>query len=159
MIFSATVTGWEWLSILADTATVVTGVAVVFAVVPFFQARKRERRAADQWYVERYWMLQDKKRPRRRWNGAVSVTIPFAVRWAELRLCEDELDARADGWVTNDSWSLWCVSILEHRDDPVMAGIVAKTPPNELHLLREYWRNGNDPMTIGVWRQFWRGLR
>lgn len=150
---------WTWLANLANAATVVTGFAVVFALVPFFQSRKRQRQEADQWYVERYWKLQDRKRPRRRLDGSVVVENPFEVRWAELRLCEDELDARANGWITNDSWDVWTDAILAHRDDPRMTGIVARTAGDELVRLREFWQSGQDPITIGRWRQFWRGIR
>ncbi|WP_145985725.1 hypothetical protein [Microbacterium phyllosphaerae] len=150
---------WGWLANFANAATVLTGVAVVFAVVPFFQARKRERQDADQWYVDRYWQLQDQKRPRRGRGRQVRVDSPFAVRWAELRLCEDELDARANGWITNDSWAVWQGAILAHRDDPLMLDLVARTPSDELTLLREFWLTGADPIIINRWRQFWRGIR
>jgi hypothetical protein len=150
---------WPWLTNLASAATVVTGIAVVLAVVPFFQGRKRERQQADQWYVDRYWQLQDLKRPRRRRSRQVIVAVPFAVRWAEVRLCEDELDARANGWITNDSWNLWKGSILVHRDDPEMCDLVKRSPPGELGRLREYWLTGQDPIEINRWTQFWRGIR
>jgi hypothetical protein len=150
---------WEWLANLANAATVLTGIAVIFAFVPFFQARKRQRQEADQWYVERYWQLQDLKRPRRRINGAIVVESSFGVRWAELRLCEDELDARANGWITNDSWKLWNGAILAHREDPMMTQIVQRTPGDELVQLRQFWSTGDDPISISPWRQFWRGLR
>lgn len=150
---------WSWLTNLANAATVLTGVAVMFAFIPFFQARKRQRQEADQWYVDRYWQLQDLKRPRRRLNGKVIQYVPFGVRWAELRLCEDELDARANGWITNDSWALWKSAILSHRDDPAMRQILSQTPDDELVQLRRYWSTGEDPISISAWRQFWRGLR
>ncbi len=147
------------LALLADAATIVTGLAVLFAVVPYFQSRKQRRQENDQWYVERYWHLQDRKRPTKHWNGSITVVVPFAVRYAELKLCEDELDARAHGWVTNDSWSVWKGSIYAHRDDEMMMDIVERTPRLELVRLREYLKTGVDPIEVGQWRQFWRGLR
>lgn len=154
-----TLNDWDWLSIAADGATVVTGVAVLFAIVQFFQSRKQRCRDADQWYVERYWQLQDKKSIRQRVSGAVVTTVPLQILHLELRLCEDELDARANGWVTNTSWAIWAPSILAVSDDARAMKMLKRLPPNELGRLRSFLQNHEDPQEIGVLKQLWRGIR
>lgn len=149
----------QTLSVLADIATIVTGAAVLFAIVPFHQARKQSCRDANQWFVDRYWELQDQKRVRREWNGALSTVTPLKIRVAELRLCEDELDARAQGWVANDNWRVWSASILAHGSDQEMVSTLKALPHDELILLRSFLEHGDDPQQIGTFRQWWRGIR
>lgn len=142
----------------ADIATIVTGFAVCLAVVPFFETRKQRARDADQWYVDRYWMIQDRKHIRRR-GGRVIAHSPLDVLYAELKLCEDELDARANGWVTNSSWKIWADSIAALRTDHGARDLLAQMPSNEMVRLREFFIEPADPQQIGVVRQWWRGLR
>ncbi|MGI0522166.1 hypothetical protein ABY45_16465 [Microbacterium maritypicum] len=147
-----------WLVNLANIATVFTGIAVLFAVVPYFQGRRQRMQDANNWYVERYWQLQDRKTPSKDADGTVRVIVPFEVKYAELRLCEDELDARADGRVTNDSWELWSKSILALRTDSDANEIIAATSTDELVRLRAYLADEEDPIRMGAWSRFWRGL-
>lgn len=150
---------WEWLAIAADGATVVTGVAVVFALVQFFQTRKQRCRDADQWYVDRYWFLQDQKSAKWQMNGTLRSVVPLRVLHAELRLCEDELDARANGWVTNGSWAIWSPSILAFSKDQRAMAVLRGLPKEELTRLRAFISDEQDPQEIGILRQLWRGIR
>lgn len=150
---------WEWLSIAADGATVITGIAVLCAILQFFEARKQRCRDADQWYVERYWELQDKKSIRRRLDGSVVISVPLQTLHQELRLCEDELDARASGWVSNSSWKIWAPSILATRDSASSMALLRRLPKDELCRLRAFLVDEADPQTIWPPKQLWRGVR
>lgn len=151
---------WEWwLARLADGATIVTGFAVVFALVQFFQSRKQRCRDADQWYVDRYWLLQDQKSVKRRIDGSIKTVVPLHILHAELRLCEDELDARANGWVTNDSWTVWSPSIIAMANDRQAMSLLERLPRTEMVRLREYLLDSKDPQQISVLTQVWRGIK
>ena len=150
-------TEWVFATNMANVATIVTGLAVVFPVFPYFKARRQRRQDADNWCVEPYWQLQDRKTPVRNNDGTVRVDVPFEVMFAELRLCEDELDARADGRVTNNSWRLWSESILSLRDNEQSIALLDATP-GELTQLREFLKTAKDPITNCRFKQFWRGL-
>lgn len=152
-------TGWESLAVLADGATVVTGVAVAFALVQFFQARKQRCRDADQWYVDRYWKLQDQKTVKWGLHGTIKSVVPLRVLHAELMLCEDELDARANGWVTNDSWRIWSPSILAIAEDPRAMSVLHGVPIDQMTRLRKFIQDQKDPQQIGMLEQAWRGIR
>lgn len=151
--------GWEWLAPAADAATIVTGFAVVLAVVPFFQSRRQRRRDADRWYVDRYWMLQDQKSVKQRIDGTISSVVPLKVLHAELRLCEDELDARADGWVMNDSWTIWSPSIVALSKNSRAMKMLRALPQDEMVRLRKFLHDQKDPQSMGVLRQWLRGTR
>lgn len=151
-------TAWEALSAGADVATILTGLAVCLAIIPFHETRKQRARDSDQWYVDRYWALQDRKRIRHR-HGKVVAAAPLDVLFAELKLCEDELDARANGWVTNASWQIWSDSIATLRHDPKAMSVLARMPATEMLRLRAFLDDQADPQRIGLARQWWRGLR
>lgn len=151
----------QWVPHLADLATVAGGIAVIAATVPFFQARKQRLRDAEQWYVERYWAIQDRIPVTEASEGDVLKEPTNKDIYDELRLCEDELDLRRNGFLTNPTWELWSSSIKAVVDDQRKMSVLSRVSEGELDLLREYLREGrfDDPIRIGSWRIFWRGLR
>lgn len=86
----------DWLPNLANLATAIGGGAIVFALVPFFQARKHRLRDAEQWYVDRYWAIQDRMTIGDV-DGRLDKLPTLKDIYDELRLCEDELDSRRTG--------------------------------------------------------------
>ena len=148
----------EGLSAWADAATIFTGLAIFLAIFPFHETRKQRARDADQWYVDRYWALQDRKRVRAR-RGRIITEAPLDVLVAELKLCEDELDARANGWVTNTSWSIWSESIGALQHNRRARDVLERMPANEMQRLRVFLRDLEDPQRIAPIQQWWRGMR
>ena len=60
-------------------------------------------------YVQRYWCLMDKlslSALRGTPSSEVDDEDEKVVR-AYLRLCEDQLELRKQGWLTNATWCLW----------------------------------------------------
>ncbi|MFD3448631.1 hypothetical protein ACFDTO_28945 [Microbacteriaceae bacterium 4G12] len=138
----------------------VGGIAVITAAFSFFQARKQRLRDAEQWYVERYWAIQDQIEVTESMDGPVLKKPSNKNIYDELRLCEDELDLRRNGFLTNPAWQLWSESIRAIADDSAKMSVLERVPKSELELLRAYLvdRGYKDPIGIGRWRKFWRGI-
>jgi hypothetical protein len=96
---------------LANAATAVGGLALLFAILPFRQAQKQRLRDAEHWYVERYWAIQDRI-PIGEVAGRLVKLPSEKDLFDELRLCEDELDLRQSGFITNATWRIWSASII-----------------------------------------------
>jgi hypothetical protein len=145
----------EWLPNLANAATALGGVVLLFALIPFRQAQKQRLRDAEQWYVERYWAIQDRIDVKIV-GGRLQKLPTDKDLYDELRLCEDELDLRRAGFITNSTWDLWSPSILAIKDSPEKLSVLDQA--DEMTLLREYLQTSRDPISIGVITATVRGL-
>jgi len=95
-------------------ANVLAGAAiagVLFAVFQLAQVRKQRRRGFEDMFVQRYWDIMDRLS-----LPAIEATRPADGRVSPddrrvvisyIRLCEDELDLRAERWIRADTWELW----------------------------------------------------
>ena len=145
----------EWLPNLANAATAIGGVGILLAVFPLLQARKQRLRDAEQWYVERYWAIQDRIEVEVE-DGRLVKRPALKDIYDELRLCEDELDLRKNGFLTNPTWRIWGGSIRAIREDREKVSVLERA--NDMTLLRDYLLTGNDPMEVGRLRAVVRGL-
>lgn len=145
-----------WLPNLANAATALGGAAIVFALVPFFQAGKQRLRDAEQWYVDRYWSIQDRIAVDDV-DGRLTKIPTMKDIYDELRLCEDELDSRKNGFITNPTWKVWSGSIRLIKGDATKMSLLVRA--DEMVLLRAYLNDEADPIEMGRLRAFFRGLR
>lgn len=111
----------EWIG------AVVTAAALVLALVTWsHQARlTREQRVRDLElvYVQRYWSIRD--RMSAGFKAGVSEPVSEEDQRAAidyLELCEDEADARSQGWISDPTWRFWRASISAAAKDPRLAG-------------------------------------
>jgi hypothetical protein len=100
-------------------ATFITAIATLgalcAAVGQLYLLRKQRRRDFEDLFVQRYWGIMDRltieaiecKPPKDR------KVLPEDRRAvvSYLRLCEDELDLRAQNWVSADTWRIWHAGI------------------------------------------------
>ncbi|OFU57155.1 hypothetical protein [Corynebacterium sp. HMSC11E11] len=95
---------------------------VVTAILGFYALRSSlyiRRREFEDIYVQRYWEINDRLPVEVRLKLMVQESHPFDVAdegtrraiWDYLMLCEDEIDLRAHGQVTDETWSIWSDSI------------------------------------------------
>jgi hypothetical protein len=145
----------EWLPNLANAATAIGGVAIVLAVFPLLQARKQRLRDAEQWYVERYWAIQDRIDVGDV-EGRLKKLPTEKDIYDELRLCEDELDLRRNGFITNPTWRVWSASISAVNQDSAKMLVLGRA--DEMSLLRDYLNRGTDPIRVGRLTAMARGL-
>lgn len=143
------------LPALADVATVIGGIAVLFALVPILEGRKQRLRDAEQWYIDRYWAIQDRIKIVSTRSGLRKRPTSRDI-FDELRLCEDEVESRQNGFITSPTWKVWRGSILAIRNDEAKMTILDGV--DELDVLKRFLRTGQDPLRLSWLRAALRGL-
>jgi len=153
------------MTTLLARATLVTAatslVAITAAVVQLTQMRKQRRRDFEDLFVQRYWAIMERLslaalegNPSE--DGVVAAADRLAIM-AYLRRCEDELELRAERWVSADTWEPWRQGIASQlRRWPfepvwkdVSASEAARGANGQFAQLRrageDIYRNGFDP--------------
>lgn len=90
-------------------ATCVTAFGVVVATLGLRASRRQRLRQFEMLYVQRYWTLMDQLSlaARRGTSGGPVPEGDEKVVLAYFRLCEDQLDLRKFGWISDTTWKLW----------------------------------------------------
>ncbi len=155
---------------VGDIALIVTAVGVVGGVLGLRQSYRERLRQLESRYVERYWQILDRLS-----LEALSGSCPDIIADSDnkairsyLFLCEDELEMRANGYIADRTYELWADGIINQLNQPVFAKIWKQV--GEEHEKREMFPFANlsnllsasesdyDPLTIGTWRRWLRGL-
>lgn len=103
------------------------------AVISLALARKQLRDGYEHRFVERFWVLED-KRLELRHAGPVSVSVE---RERYLRLCEDEYEAMSLGGVSFRTWDVWHRAIKSALEPESAARRnLEKLPDEDYELLR-----------------------
>jgi hypothetical protein len=146
------------LSDWANIATIVTAAAVIVAILSFIGDRSQRHREFESLYVQRYWAIHDRQSADVRLgrNGKLR-KADRALALDYLRLCEDELEIRKLGLVTNRTWKVWADAIESGIATPLSRELLEERPA-ELHYVRQFARDHRDPYT--GWRLWakWNGL-
>ena len=143
-----------------EVVSTLTLVAVVAAVVQLRLHNQQMHRDFEGMYVQRYWALMDRRSSSFQVEGRPS-TSDAAVIHAYLQLCEDELDLRRVGRITDSTWVEWARWIREQCDSAGYVEALDAAPADNWPRLREHLASqgaGSDPVEHGrVWR-FLHGL-
>lgn len=150
-------TGVEWVALVVQ---IVTAVAIVFAVLQFVGGRTQRHREFENLYVKRYWELLDTmsfklyvNQPMRRLSAGDKRVVH-----AYLRLCEDELDLRTQGFITDRTWAIWSEGMrAQLRSGPYYSEL-QKLGPGDLPALRYFLISGRDPLAWWKPKRWWSGL-
>lgn len=143
----------------ADIGTIFTAVAVVFAVFQVVTARTQRHREFENLYVQRYWQILDRMPDWMYLNQENSEPTPDERRLAVvyLRLSEDEVDLRRQGFITDRTWAIWSEGILAQLDTTIYAD--ALTEHTEvLPSLTDFVQSGSDPLSWRPVSRWWAGL-
>lgn len=146
------------LSDWADVATIVTAGAVVVAILSFIGDRSQRHREFESLYVQRYWAIQDRQSPdvrlgrKRRLRKA-----DRALALDYLRLCEDELEIRKLGLVTNRTWKVWSDAIKSGIATPLAQELLAERS-SEFEYVRRFALDLRDPYAGWTPWAKWNGL-
>ena len=145
-------------------------VAFLALIVAFYQsslARRQRVRDFEMIYVQRYWSVIDRIRSPR--SGG-SIPMPCEQERPDielyLELCEDEVDVRRLGLVSDSTWEIWSDAIVGalHREPyaTVWRELSESTPERfkNLHEIQRQIRIGAlcDPCATPRWRRMLRGL-
>lgn len=144
----------------ADVGAIITAVAVIFAVLQVISARTQRHREFENMYVQRYWRILDHMTDRMYLNQEISEPTPDEARLAVayLRLSEDELDLRKQGYITDGTWAIWSEGILAQLEAPIYANALLKYNNLLPSLARFAQSRGKDPLTWRTFYRWWSGL-
>ncbi|MFI0404328.1 hypothetical protein [Actinomadura sp. 3N508] len=94
---------------IASIAATVTAVGVFLAVVGLRQSQRQRIRVFEDFYVKRYWDIMDHFSLDILYGRATSPLSENDGKaiFAYLLLCEDELDLRESGWISDATWRIW----------------------------------------------------
>ena len=160
-----------WSSGLTAIAAVATTVGVLL-ILPQLRAAQRQRhRQFEDLYIQRYWSIIDRMSIECDWSkfkvGGSGKLLPgdeAAIR-AYLWLCEDQLDMRRLGWVTDETWNLWCAGMSSALSSSLFNeiwGRIKDEDPAACKQLRAFeessFSNTYDPIEIVRWARWFRGL-
>ncbi|WP_426516749.1 hypothetical protein ACPPVQ_18785 [Diaminobutyricibacter sp. McL0618] len=146
------VDGW---GIASSLASVVTALAVVFAVGQLRVARQQSHRDFENLYVRRYWDLLDQFSDQATLDKDLSSwgSDDLTIALNYIRLCEDEVDMRRLGRITNSTWAFWGPAISQAMTEPAYVALRIAHPA-QFASLREFLSSRHDPFTksrIGAW--------
>ncbi|SLM95669.1 hypothetical protein FM106_10040 [Brachybacterium faecium] len=77
--------------------------SIVFAVTQIVAQTRQMHRDFEALYVEWYWALMDRRSGEFERGGKPRKEDRLVIH-QYLQLCEDEIDLRGEGRVTNDTW-------------------------------------------------------
>lgn len=142
----------------ADIATIVTAAAVLVAILSFVGDRSQRHREFESLYVQRYWAIHDRQSADARLGRDAKLRkADRALALDYLRLCEDELEIRKLGLVTNRTWAVWSDAIEAGIATPLSRELIDERPA-ELHYVRQFASDHVDPYKgWKLWAK-WNGL-
>lgn len=150
---------------IADIASVATAIGVFIALTGLRQSQRQRVRAFEDSYVRRYWHLMDQlslDALRGVANGPLSEADEKIIR-AYLLLCEDELDLRANGWISDATWKIWEPGIIAQLRrwpfEEVWNDVKQTGAHNRLHQHTQPGATGDPYSTGHWWERRVRGLR
>lgn len=151
-------TGWEWVNITSQVATVI---AVGAAFLQLIGARAAKHRDFENLYVQRYWNLMD----RFEGNPWTATSVDDLIESdrsrvsAYLQLCEDELDLRRNGFISTKTWGIWVDGMKSQCARPAYKDALNAIDENELPALRDFIDNENlDPLKMNWFLKWWTGI-
>ncbi len=123
----------EWFSLAVDA---ITALAIVFAAWQLLFHSRQMHRELENLYVQRYWELMDQRSESFTVEGDPKPSDRRVIH-AYLQLCEDEIDLRRLGRVTDNTWKFWCEAIRSQATSPSYASFLSTAPADRWPLLRE----------------------
>ena len=138
------------------------------AVVALRQNYRQRLRQFEEMYVQRYWTIIDRfpldAVSKDRHDAQPGESDQKAIR-AYIRLCEDELEMRAEGWIGDSTYKIWASSICMQLRLPMFARVWQDVRKESTfpyahmgQLLSSCDAELYDPCQMRLWRRWFRGL-
>lgn len=145
---------------IQDAVAIVTAVAVIFVVFQLVGDRTSRHREFENLYVQRYWNLMDQLSFDPQYLPPEAPISPQDRKLclAYLRLCEDEVELRSQGYVTDQTWLIWAEGIKAQAGTGLFIDILKNQPEEQLPALRGFLRDGKDPLNKLFLVRWWSGL-
>ncbi|MFL4474503.1 hypothetical protein ACIPVK_10950 [Paeniglutamicibacter sp. MACA_103] len=121
--------------------------------------RNARHRDFERMYVERYWSISARL-PDSFMRGDTDFPLDEINARAfmdYLMLCEDELDMRQQGYISDKTWKIWSSAIGSAQSNEKLKVLMDQFPDGRLDLLRNFDER-IDPLTRSLFRRWWEGL-
>jgi len=155
----------------SDIALIVTALGVIGVMFGLRQSYRERLRQFESLYVERYWKILDQlslAAVKASSAASVSPEDEKAIR-NYILLCEDELQMRRGGYISDSTYTVWADGMREQLRRPMFKEIWAevveevkahRTFPYEhlRKLLDEPDSDAGDPLAMSLIRRRLRGL-
>jgi hypothetical protein len=157
--------------LISDIALFATAIGVFGAMFALRQSYRERLRQFEAMYVERYWKILDQLS-----LDALRVSDPpqissddeKAIR-SYILLCEDELQMRQNGYISNSTYRVWAEGMIDQLDQPMFKDVWTQVeqetekrltfPYEHLHqLLNVADPRVGDPLSMSSWGKRLRGL-
>lgn len=138
-----------------------TLLAIVFAVLQLVGDRNQRHREFENLYVQRYWNLEDSLSDEVYLNKSdVQPTLGSDYRLivSYLRLCEDQIDIRREGFVTDRTWKIWADGIRSQLEEPVYK-VTFKEMETDLPSLAAFLETRKDTLDWNCLKKWWKGIK
>lgn len=153
---------WDWTDAVVFAANLLTIFGAIGIGAVFLQLvgdRNARHRDFERMYVERYWSIADRL-PARFVLGQEDFEVDDHKRALAdyLMLCEDELDMRKRGYVSDKTWEVWAAAIIDASKNEKLAEVMSDFPKGRLDLLKAVEPDNADPLNRAWLRRWWEGL-
>ena len=139
----------DWIVLIVQMATLL---AIVVAAWQLTYHSRQMHRDLESLYVQRNWAIMDRRSLKWLANGKPT-SDDYLVLRAYLQLCEDEIDLRRRGRVTDSTWAFWAQAISEQCSAEPYATALAAAPDEEYPSLRLHLGGKTDPLSRKwLWR-------
>jgi hypothetical protein len=139
----------------ASVAQIVTGIAFVFAALQIREARKQLHRELENLYVQRYWKILDQMPT---WGHDLRQRRVKVGLLRYMQLCEDEIDLRSHGRITDDTWRIWSIGMIVAARGISFQRVFSASDATKWPGLREFLATRRDPLRGGWVVRLWKGL-
>jgi hypothetical protein len=161
----------EGKDMISDIALFITAIGVIGVVFGLRQSYLERLQQFEGKYVDRYWKILDRlslEALKGSLPDTISDTDNQGIR-SYILLCEDELDMRGNGYISDSTYALWADGIKGQFEQPMFgkiweqvkeeAGSNHTFPYEQLRqLLDEKSTSTYDPLTMPGWQRRVRGL-
>ena len=115
----------ETISIIFQSITLL---AVFAALWQLLLRSKKMHRDTEMVFVQRYWQIMDRRSPKLVIDNKPSAEDKLVIL-QYLRLCEDEIDHRAQGKIPRETWLMWQKAMHDQFDNPHFQDVLKETDP------------------------------
>lgn len=144
---------FDALGIIVQIATLL---AIAVAAWQLLFHSRQMHRDFEALYVQRYWSLMDQRSDRFALDGVPTEGDRVIAR-GYLQLCEDEIDCRRIGRVTDSTWVYWRGAIVDQVSTAAYLSELDTVPDARYPLVRRALANAEefDPLTKRALRSRW----
>ena len=131
--------------VLQTIATMIAAAGALLAALALRASQRQRLRQFEAVYVVRYWSLMDglTLAAMRGEPGAEEDPENEKKVRAYLRLCEDQCEMRAAGWISDATWKLWSEGMADQLEREPFAAVWGKvgTDTSQFVMLRDLLEN------------------